>query len=61
MCKGRFFAFKECMLFAAAIIAMWDIEPVGGGEWKMPKHRKSTGVYGAGSDTRVWLRRRKLT
>ncbi|QIW99012.1 hypothetical protein AMS68_004530 [Peltaster fructicola] len=60
MCKGRFFAYKECMVFAAAILAMWDIEPVGGGAWKMPKPRKSTGVYGTEDPTRVWLRRRPL-
>lgn len=60
MCKGRFFAYKECMMFAAAILAMWDMETAGGGEWKLPKSRKNTGVYGTGDPTRVWLRRRKL-
>lgn len=60
MCKGRFFAYKECMIFAAAIIAMWEIEPRGGREWRMPSHRKSTGVYGTSKDTRVWLKRREL-
>ena len=60
MCKGRAFAFKECMAFAAAIIALWDIEPAGGKEWKMPSHRKATGVYGTGDDVRVWIKRRQL-
>lgn len=61
MCKGRSFAFKECMAFAAAIIALWDIEPKGGsGVWKMPRHRKATGVYSTPDDTRVWIKRRKL-
>ena len=60
MCKGRAFAFKECMAFAATIIALWDIEPAGGGKWKIPSHRKATGVYGTDDDTRVWIKRRQL-
>ena len=58
MCKGRQFAFKECMIFPAAIVTMWDIEPAGGKAWEMPKHRKATGVYGTNDDTRVWVKRR---
>lgn len=60
MCKGRAFAYKECMVFAASIVALWDIEPAGGGEWKIPAHRKATGVYGTNDLTRVWLKRRVL-
>lgn len=60
MCKGRAFAFKEVMAFVAAIIALWDMEPKGGGEWKMPRHKKATGVYTTSDDIRVWLKRRKL-
>ncbi|TKA80004.1 hypothetical protein B0A55_02087 [Friedmanniomyces simplex] len=61
MCKGRTFAFKQSMMFAAAIVSMWDIEPAGGGPWKMPRHRKSTGVYNTNDDTRVWVKRRQLS
>lgn len=60
MCKGRAFAFKEIMIFAAAIISMWEIDPVNGGEWKMPKHRKATAVYATSDSTRVWIKQRKL-
>lgn len=60
MCKGRAFAFKESMIFSAAIISMWDVEPRGRGDWKMPRHRKATGVFGTDDDTRVWLTRRKV-
>lgn len=60
MCKGRAFALKETMAFTAAIIALWDFEPRGGGEWKMPRHKKATGVYSTSDDTRVWIKRRKL-
>lgn len=60
MCKGRSFAFKECMAFVAAIVALWDIEAAGSGSWKMPRHRKATGVYGTNDNTRVWIKRRQL-
>ena len=59
MCKGRAFAFKECMLMAAAVLAVWEVEPRGGGEWKIPAHRQATSVFGARADVRVWLRRRQ--
>ena len=60
MCKGRAFAFKECMMLVAAVIALWDIEPTGGGAWEMPRHKKATGVYTTNDDTRVWITRRQL-
>jgi hypothetical protein len=60
MCKGRAFAFKEIMLFSAAIISMWEIDSVDGGEWKMPRHRKATAVYNTDDSTRVWIKQRKL-
>lgn len=60
MCKGRAFAFKECMMFAAAIITLWEIEPVNGGQWKMPSHKKATGVYATSDSTRVWIKKRQL-
>ena len=60
MCKGRQFAAKEILIFTAAIISLWDIEPAGGGPWKMPKPRKATGTKGVKHDTRVWIRRRKF-
>lgn len=60
MCKGRAFAFKEIMLFSAAIISLWDMVPAGGGPWKMPRPSKATGVYSTYDDTRVWLKRRRV-
>jgi len=48
-------------MFTAAIVSMWDIEPAGSGPWKMPRHRKSTGVYNTNDDTRVWVKRRELS
>lgn len=60
MCKGRAFALREAMLFTAIVISMWDIQPQGGGKWKMPKHKKATGTYVTSDDTRVWVSRRKF-
>ena len=33
MCKGRNFAEREVLAFCAAILTVWDVEPVGG-KWK---------------------------
>lgn len=60
MCKGRAFALKESMAFTAAIVALWEMEPAGGGEWKLPRQKRATGVYATKDDVRVWLKRRKL-
>ncbi|KAF2719864.1 putative P450 monooxygenase [Polychaeton citri CBS 116435] len=60
MCKGRAFALKEVLMFVAAIVAVWDIDPVGGGKWEMPQHRKATGVYGTDDNIKVWVRRREM-
>ena len=60
MCKGRAFAHKECIAFVAAIVSLWDIEPADGGPWRIPSHRKATGVYDTSDNTRVWVKRRKL-
>lgn len=61
MCKGRSFAFKEVMAFAAGILVLWDMEPAGGGEWKIPKHKKATGVYTTSDNVRVWVKQRDLS
>ena len=61
MCKGRAFAAKEILLFTAAVITFWDIEPAGGGPWKMPRPYKATGANGAKDDVRVWIRRREIS
>jgi len=49
------------MMFSAAIVALWDIVPAGGtSTWRLPKHKKATGVYTTRDDTRVWVKRRQL-
>ncbi|KAK5001256.1 hypothetical protein LTR66_000033 [Elasticomyces elasticus] len=61
MCKGRAFAQRECLMFTAAIVAMWDVEPARGREqWEMPRPKKATGVYATKDDVRVRISRRKL-
>ncbi|EAW08003.1 cytochrome P450 [Aspergillus clavatus NRRL 1] len=52
-CKGRAFAERKILLFSAAIISMWDIEPVEGSEFKIPRHRRSTGQFAPKNDIRV--------
>lgn len=61
MCKGRQYAVREILLFSAAIIAVYDIQPVGGGEWKMPKSRRTTGTKQPVQETRVWIKTRPST
>lgn len=62
MCKGRAFAQKEILMFTAAIVSFWDMEPKGGGtsEWKIPKAKRATGTKTTSEDQRVWIRRRRV-
>jgi hypothetical protein len=57
-CKGRSFAEREVLAIAAAIICLWDIEPVDRAGWKHPGHRSTTGVYRPARDMRVRLKQR---
>lgn len=58
MCKGRTFAEKEILGVVAAVVSLWELEPVGGGEWEVPGMRPGTGVMRPTSDVRVRARRR---
>ena len=60
MCKGRAFAFKESMMFTAAIVAMWDIDGPNGSKIQVPKHRKATGTYNTSDVTRVRVTPRRF-
>lgn len=60
MCKGRAYAQKEVLVFAAAIISFWEIEAAGGGSWKMPRPQRATGTYSTNDKTKVWVKRRVL-
>ncbi|KAJ0109701.1 hypothetical protein J7T55_014263 [Diaporthe amygdali] len=58
MCKGRQFAIKEILVFSAAILSIYDMEPVGGGPWKLPKQGNGVGTKRPTSSTRVWIKAR---
>ncbi|KUI64608.1 25-hydroxycholesterol 7-alpha-hydroxylase [Cytospora mali] len=60
MCKGRQFAAKEILVFTASIIMMYDMQPAGGGPWKLPEQAKAAGTKRPTSSTRVWIKSREL-
>ena len=60
MCKGRLFAERECLLIVAGILALWDFAPVAPNGWRVPEHRKATGVNLPAGDLRVIVSRRKF-
>ncbi|KAE8384418.1 RNA12 protein-domain-containing protein [Aspergillus alliaceus] len=52
-CKGRAFAERQLLAFAAAMICMWDIEPMESSQIAIPRHRQSSGAYLPEKDIRV--------
>ncbi|KIV86058.1 hypothetical protein PV11_01697 [Exophiala sideris] len=60
MCKGKTFAEREVVLFAAAIVMQWDMVPVGnGGKWVHPGRKVGAGAVTPVKDVRVRLSRRE--
>ena len=60
-CPGRTFAEKQVLVFVAAIVSLWDMEPKTFGNWKIPKPGAGHVMDGPAKDCRVLLRSRKLT
>ncbi|ROV94422.1 hypothetical protein VSDG_05910 [Cytospora chrysosperma] len=60
MFRGQQYAVIEILSFSAAIIAMYDMQPAGGGPWKLPKQAKSAGTKRPTSSTRVQIKSRVL-
>jgi hypothetical protein len=60
MCKGRAFALRELLMFTAAILTMYDIEPANGGKWTRPKTVKQAATKHPAKPVRVWIKRRAL-
>ncbi|KAL4958639.1 cytochrome P450 [Aspergillus stella-maris] len=63
MCKGRTFAEKEIVACGAAILRLWNIEPVETGEdgdWKIPSMVPGTGVKRPVRDIRVAIQRARV-
>jgi cytochrome P450 len=60
MCKGKTFAEREVVLFAAAILMQWDISPVSdGGKWVHPGRKAGAGVVVPVREVRVKMSRRE--
>ena len=60
MCKGKTFAEREVVLFAAAVIMQWDMVPVGNmGKWVHPGRKMTGGAGNPIKDVRVRMRRRE--
>lgn len=58
MCKGKPFAEREVVLFAAAIISAWEIEPVDG-KWEHPGRIPTAGTVVPKKDVRVRMWKRE--
>lgn len=58
MCKGRNFAEREVLVFAAAVLVAWDVEPVGRGGWTDPRRVRGSGAFTPKRDVRVRFSRR---
>ena len=60
VCKGRFFAEREVMIFVAGILSIWDFEPVGRG-WEDPgKYYNGTGSANPKRNVRVRVSKRRV-
>ncbi|KAL4875549.1 RNA12 protein-domain-containing protein [Aspergillus karnatakaensis] len=54
-CKGRAFAEKKILAVSAAILSLWEIEPVNGKEFKIPEHKISSAAFLPKNDIKVRL------
>lgn len=57
-CEGEEFAARAVMAFTAAVLAMWDIEPVDSGPWEIPKEKMGGLVLGPTSEIRAKMKLR---
>ncbi|BCR83876.1 cytochrome P450 [Aspergillus chevalieri] len=57
-CKGRVLAERGNLAFIAAIVTMWDIEPVRGKQLVVPGRKASPGTFSPKKDVRVRMRAR---
>lgn len=59
ICKGRFFAEREVLIFAAGLLVTWDFSPVAGEKWKiLGKFYNGTGSASPKGNVRVRMRKR---
>lgn len=60
VCKGRFFAEREVLIFVAAFLSSWDFAPTGK-EWQEPgKYYNGTGTANPRHNVRVRISKRAL-
>lgn len=60
VCKGRFFAEREVMIFVAGFLSIWDFAPVGK-EWEEPgRYYNGTGTANPKRNVRVRISKRAL-
>jgi cytochrome P450 len=60
MCKGRAFAARELIVFTAAILSMYDVQPVAGQKWGNRKSVKATSTKHPAKPVKAWIRRREV-
>jgi len=60
ICKGRLFAEREIMACTAALLTLWEFEPVDEKGWKVPDHVRSAGVAKPDKDIRVRISKRRV-
>ena len=60
-CPGRVFAEQEVLAFVAAILVLWDLEPVDSQGWIVPRPKTSAIVSLPAVDIRARLRPRDLS
>lgn len=60
MCKGRAFAVRELLVFTAAIISLYDIEPAPGNSWDKVKTYSAPGTKHPLKPVKAWIRRRQV-
>ncbi|PSR82994.1 cytochrome P450 [Coniella lustricola] len=58
--KEQPFIEREVLLFAAAIIAMYDIQPQAGAPWNLPKRETTAGAKHPLLPVNVWIRSRPM-
>ncbi|EME38721.1 hypothetical protein DOTSEDRAFT_75464 [Dothistroma septosporum NZE10] len=58
LCKGKTFAEREVVLFAAAVISAWEMEPVNG-QWEHPGRVPTAGTHVPKKDVRVRMWKRE--
>ena len=58
VCKGRLFAEREILAFAAGMLAMWDVQPADGKPWKIPGRSPASAVALPDKEVRVKMKLR---